>query len=319
MKESTETLPRMAKDTLASITIRERDEAGGLNERIARYSIARERALVMRDYLQGQRSDLQKEIARLELCGNYLVFHHYYTEGLIRLAGLRSCKQHLLCPLCAIRRGAKALKAYLDKYKTLKAADVLLTPYLVTFTVKNGEDLLRTFQHLQGAYKKLLNRRRHWFKGTRGARWTEAVKARGAVWSYEVTNKGKGWHPHLHAIWLSHEAPDKQALRAEWEAITKDSFMVDVRPIDRADPAEGFCEVFKYFTKFSELSPEHNVEVYETFKGKRLLDSFGCFRGVKVPDELTDELLDDLPYIELFYRFIRGSGYNMFNLIPSQS
>jgi hypothetical protein len=41
-------------------------------------------------------------------------------------------------------------------------------------------------------------------------------------------------------------------------------------------------------------------------KGKRLLGSAGCFRGVEVPDELNDELLDDLPYVDLFYRFLRG-------------
>lgn len=41
-------------------------------------------------------------------------------------------------------------------------------------------------------------------------------------------------------------------------------------------------------------------------EGKRLLGSAGCFRGVEVPDELNDELLDDLPYVDLFYRFLRG-------------
>jgi hypothetical protein len=46
-------------------------------------------------------------------------------------------------------------------------------------------------------------------------------------------------------------------------------------------------------------------------KGKRLLGSAGCFRGVEVPDELNDELLDDLPYVDLFYRFLRGVGYRL--------
>jgi hypothetical protein len=39
---------------------------------------------------------------------------------------------------------------------------------------------------------------------------------------------------------------------------------------------------------------------------KRLLGSAGCFRGVEVPEELNDDLLDDLPYVDLFYRFLHG-------------
>ena len=39
--------------------------------------------------------------------------------------------------------------------------------------------------------------------------------------------------------------------------------------------------------------------------------SLGEFRGVEVPDKLTDEPLDELPYFDLFYRYISESGYNL--------
>jgi hypothetical protein len=84
-----------------------------------------------------------------------------------------------------------------------------------------------------------------------------------------------------------------------------DSFVVDVRPIT-GDPVEGFLEVFKYAVKFSDQPPADTWHAYSVLKGKRLLGSAGCFRGVEVPDELNDELLDDLPYVDLFYRFLRG-------------
>jgi hypothetical protein len=45
-------------------------------------------------------------------------------------------------------------------------------------------------------------------------------------------------------------------------------------------------------------------------KGRRLQGSFGVFRGVKISNELTDELLDDLPYIELFYKYSKA-GYSL--------
>ena len=44
---------------------------------------------------------------------------------------------------------------------------------------------------------------------------------------------------------------------------------------------------------------------------KRLVDAFGLLRGVEVPDELTDEPLDDLPYIELFYQWMNRAGYSL--------
>ena len=47
----------------------------------------------------------------------------------------------------------------------------------------------------------------------------------------------------------------------------------------------------------------------QTLKAKRLVDNFGLFRGVQVPDDLTDDDIDD-EFILLLYRFIKGSGFN---------
>ncbi|MFG4936873.1 hypothetical protein ACF0DY_32410, partial [Pseudomonas aeruginosa] len=66
----------------------------------------------------------------------------------IRLHAASFCKQHLICPLCAIRRGAKSLAAYLARYEVIRAQHPHLSPYLVTFTVKNGPDLAERFEHL---------------------------------------------------------------------------------------------------------------------------------------------------------------------------
>lgn len=65
-------------------------------------------------------------------------------------------------------------------------------------------------------------------------------------------------------------------------------------------------EVFKYALKFSDLSLEHNWHAAQVLKGKRLLNSFGLFRGVHVPESLLDEPLDNLPYWDRFYRFFAG-------------
>lgn len=72
----------------------------------------------------------------------------------------------------------------------------------------------------------------------------------------------------------------------------------------------GFLEVFKYAVKFADQEPADTVHAFQVLKGRRLLDSAGAFRGVEVPQELTDEPLDGLPYVELFYRFL-GAGYGL--------
>jgi hypothetical protein len=75
------------------------------------------------------------------------------------------------------------------------------------------------------------------------------------------------------------------------------------------DPVNGFCEVFKYAVKFSELSPADNWEAFCSLTGRRLLTSFGCFRGVEIPEDLTDRTadLDSLPFVEILYRYSFGS------------
>ena len=289
------------------------NEAGKHPARIERYSTARKRALEMVAHLATQRDDplgtFEKARHRLNDCGNYLLFHHYFTVGKMRLAAMKSCKQHLLCPLCAIRRGAKTLEGYLNRYEVIRAEHPTLRAFMVTFTVKNGDDLAERFGHLQKSLKTLHRRRRNLLAGVRSAPYTEAVKALGAVWSFEVTNRGKGWHPHAHAVWLAYDTPSQARLQQEWQDITGDSFIVDVRPIE-GDPVEGFMEVLKYAVKFSDLTLADNVTAWEYLKGRRLLGSFGLFRGVQVPEAMTDELLDDLPYIELFYRYT-SAGYSL--------
>jgi plasmid rolling circle replication initiator protein Rep len=272
-----------------------------LGARLERYGKARENALQFRDFLLGQQE--HKLADALGDCGNYATFRDYFTVGQIRLAEFCTCKKHLICPLCAIRRGAKALRIYLARVEHLLNADRRLKAFLVTLTVKNGDDLDERFRHLAGNLRAYHKRRKG--RGQKG----EILKAKSAVWSYEFTNKGKGWHPHVHAVWLSHEVPDVELLAQEWHQLTGDSFIVDVTPMDMTDPVSAFCEVFKYALKFSDLADPQRLHAYKTLKGKRLQDSFGELRGLDVEPSESDDLLEDLPYIERLFYFHRGVGY----------
>jgi len=292
------------------------DGVAALPTKLDRYGRAHQRALHMAHYAT-ERGE-SKLAGKLEHCGHWLVFRHYYTVDKVRLHAADFCKKHTLCPLCAIRRGAKYLKAYMDKLAVVLAEQPGLKAYMVTLTVVDGEDLSERFKHLRDAMKRMSQARRDHLKAPAKNRHVEFAKALGGVHSIEA-KRGKNsglWHPHVHMVWLCHEAPDQAKLSSEWRDLTGDSFIVDVRPFyDQDDVVSGFMEVFKYALKFSELPLADNWHAYEVLGGKRLVDSFGLLRGVEVPDELTDEPLDGLPYIELFYQWMNRAGYSLMKAV----
>jgi hypothetical protein len=273
--------------------------------RLNRYGKAKKGAVDVADYIGSlEKREYRKVVQRVKTCGDYLIFRHYFTVDQVKLHGASLCMKHLLCPLCAIRRGSKALKSYLDRWEVIRAEKTALKPYFVTLTVKDGADLAERFQHLHKAQREL------WMRKHRG-RGSPFDGVTGAVWSYEI-KRGSGsglWHPHLHMIALAESMPDQAALSAEWLNITGDSFIVDVRPIDQEDPVSGFMEVFKYAVKFSDQPPEDTLHAWLTLKGKRLLASSGDFRGVEMPEDLMDDetALEDLPFITMFYRYLDRS------------
>lgn len=277
--------------------------------RVNRYGKARSRALDIAEYIGGsdQAQSLAKQLKRLQACGDYLAFRHYWTVDEVKLHGARLCCQHLLCPMCAIRRGSKALKAYLDRWEVIRAEKTALRPFLVTLTVKDGSDLAERFEHLKRSQHELWKRKQR-------RRGSVLDGVAGAVWSYEVKrgNCSGLWHPHLHMIALAEFQPDQVELAREWQAITGDSFIVDVRPISSDDPASGFIEVFKYAVKFGDQPHADTLHAFQTLRGKRLLASSGCFRGVVEPEGLLDdcEALEGLPFVTLFYRYLPG-GYSL--------
>jgi hypothetical protein len=299
--------------------VNSRDEIEGQTARIARYSKAKRQTDQHRQYIEnhlGEYTEKQKvELVgineKLCACGNYLLFHHYYTINKVCLAKAHFCGKHLVCALCAIRRGAKSVRVYLERFLFLKTQNSALTASLVTLTVKNGPDLLERFLHLQAGIKKANQRMRDARRKKASA--SEFCKFLGYVGSYEV-KKGKNskqWHPHCHMIVLHDRPLDQEKLSREWLEIMGDSFVVDISPLQNADdPAADFCEVFKYAVKFSSMKTDDLFEAYFILSGKRLIFSGGLFRGVVIPEDLTDDLPEDLPYIELMYRYTEA-GYSL--------
>jgi hypothetical protein len=264
-------------------------------------------------YHQGEAMLLRKKALELRDCGNYLHFRNYYTVDAVRLHAASFCRVHLLCPLCAIRRGSKALAAYLERFRIIQVANPGIRFSMVTYTVKNGPDLLERFDHLKDAISTLMKRGR---KAQANRYVTEWAKVLGVVGSFEIKlgkNSGE-WHPHCHMIVLHTERMDAKAMREEWERITGDSKVFHIAPGRHPEePERDFVEVFKYAVKFSDMTRADNVEAFLKLSGRRFLFSAGEFWGVKIPEDLTDgrEGLEGLPFIDLFYRYIEEAGYSL--------
>ncbi len=318
-------------------------------ERLDRYTRAKRHQLTVIDYIQHDPT-LRKEHETLSDCGQYLIFKHWITTGFRKLSGGFSCKKHLLCQCCSLRRDARYAWEYGLKIRKVLEENPHLELVMITLTVKDGLDLLERYNHLGKNNKGLLQRRRDSLKLNTTARVDSVMQyVTGSVGTYEFTigkNSGE-WHPHIHQIaflepvfdyspvetdcWERdeegewHEAKRvvyvpqefKRRLSEEYLQISGDSKIVDVRRIECFDKITGefsqdllmhsLCEVFKYALKYGDLSMENQIHAYKVLKGRRLIFTYGCLRGVKIDEYLTDPAKEELeigPYVYELYSFI---------------
>jgi len=322
-------------------------------KRLARYSSAKTKQEAVLSHIlirnqEGIKKNLSKEAKALRDCGSFLIFRHYYSVDIYKMVAGCTCKKHLLCALCAIRRAAKYIAVYSKKIESvLFESETEFDKVMITFTIKNGEDIEERFNHLLDSMGKLLQKRRaSLLKNPRTSTVMKYVSS--AVYSYEVTYKeDTGFHPHCHMIALIPKGSVnfteteikgkkcfvpwefKENLISDWKAITGDSFILDVRRIESiplqemstseitapvsgtaSDLLQALVEVFKYALKMNDMDVEVQVDTYEALKGRRLIGSFGALYGVKISKNLNDEPLDDaeLPFIDLLYQY-QGETY----------
>jgi hypothetical protein len=310
----------LTSESLAAREVGVPEQPDRFDQKLSRYGTAKARNRQMAGFVAGLSTSRQNEhrmlSKRMYDCAAHLGFRFYIDSSTLTLHSGNFCKAHLLCPVCAIRRGAKTLRTYHER--ALFLAD-RYDFHLVTLTVKNGPDLFERYQLLKHAFKRLRER------GRKG--YGEWSRVAGAVWSTEFTHSPeKGWHPHLHMI-VALDKGDRpirygegSQLRADWLAATGDSYIVHSRQISGGAPSRGgvpqdlaasLCEVLKYAVKFSDLDLAKNWEAYQALRGKRLLQSSGCFFGLELPedDPLTDDPMDG-PYLDFFFRYT-SNGYLM--------
>jgi hypothetical protein len=308
-------------------------------KKLSRYAKAKQHQLSVAEYILQREPSLSKELSALQDCSNTLIFRHWYTVNQFRLIGGCTCKKHLLCAMCALRRSAKTVREVEKKMLAVMAENPDLVPVLITMTVKNNISLKERYEHITGAKTKLLHARRNGIHRTSLKNRSVTRFIHGSFGSYEFIkgSGGHGWHPHSHEIALldpsvkfqkivkKGEEVDcpvefEQELQQEWLQITQDSFVVDVRKVshtsDQKDDnslLKAICEASKYALKLNDIEHADQIHAYKVLRGRRLTFTYGSLWGIKIPDDLHDTIekeLELLPYVDLLYSFYSGE-YNL--------
>lgn len=304
-------------DILADELVKGWDSSELLGKRLESFDILKQKGFNFVEWgcessIATQNTETKKIFNKLFDCGGYLIFRNYLVSKRSRLIGACTCKLHLLCPFCASRRGIKQSRIYKEKVEHLKQeSDNTLDLVFITFTVKNGESLYERFTHLRNAMRGLLKKRNNQSLAKYTYK-TEMAKLTGGVFAYEF-KRGSGsqdWHPHIHMLALIPKVSKIQidVLKHEWLDITGDSSVINIKYADD----NGYLEVFAYALKFSEMANSDRWDAFNLLRRERLISSFGHLRGIELPDDETDYLLDsDEPFKDMLYRWCLGRGYEL--------
>jgi phage pi2 protein 07 len=295
------------------------DATSRLSERCEAYSTLKERTSEFTDWArdggipQFDKADT-KLFRKIENCASYLIFRTYPELGKTRLLGTCSCKEHLLCAFCAARRGVRNAVAYQERVESLLNENPYQQLMFVTFTVKNGSDLFGRFTHLKNSITRFLKKRNNAL--ARPELYSSFSSANGGVFAYEFKRGSNEnlWHPHIHMLLLqsSDSYIDIQAVKDEWQEITGDSCVVNIK---KTTDMSAFLEVFAYALKFSELEHVDRLHAFRLLKGERLISSFGSFRNVEIPDSNNDDQLENAYFYDSVYRFMKHRGYFLHDTI----
>lgn len=252
---------------------------------------------------------------RVKSCASYLLLREWLESGDTKILNANFCKRHQICPSCAVRRGARMAESALPKIQAAIASESNLKPLHVTLTLKNTRKLEEGFTGLKTAWSLMIAHRRKALSNPKKNTPIEWCKVHGGIRSVEVTNKGKGWHPHMHCLVLVDEYLDLKKLSKEFEGFGGGK-IVWANKIGSTEQelVPALLEVLKYPTKFSELSPKQRLEFYNVSRKSRLTDSFGCLRGIKIGDIDQDDMEGlDGPYRDWVARWYhRKQGYRLF-------
>jgi hypothetical protein len=142
-------------------------------------------------------------------------------------------------------------------------------PKHIVLTVRNIPDL--TKQHVEEF--------KHWWARFRRRKF--AANWRGGFYSLELTNEGRGWHLHLHAL-IDAKWIDSSQLAIEWSKCTNGAG--NIVCVKDARRENYLAEVTKYAVKGVDLAKWSGTDIItfiNAFQGVRTFGVFGTLYGAR--------------------------------------
>lgn len=167
------------------------------------------------------------------------------------------------CPECQPRLSS-------DRRKAVEWWTRLIDqPKHVVVTVRNVPDL--TSGHIHQVKK--------WWKRLRLRKF--AKNWEGGFYALEVTNEGRGWHIHIHAL-INAKWIDAGELARQWSSVTGD--MGNIVKVKDARQQDYLRELTKYTAKGSQIAswtPDQIVTFIKALDGIRTFGVFGALYGAR--------------------------------------
>lgn len=261
-----------------------------------------------------KRRDLLVAAQGLHDCSGDVLLRDFFDLGRVTVEALR-CRQHLVCPVCAIFRGARFMASVCEHLAAYRRQCGPMRLSLLTRTMPADDDLRRQLAVLASAAANCWAHR----NPTARRSGTPMAGVEGGYRSVEV-KRGSGsgrWHVHTHDLLLHRDPLDVEHVvgrsgRASWRWPAMSDWwerrtgacVVECHPVtasasadprdDRDAPAGGVqqlttaadtasllgavCEISKYAVKLNGVAGDDLLEVWGVCRGVRLVQGYGCLR-----------------------------------------
>lgn len=190
---------------------------------------------------------------------------------------IRSTKCHdRFCVPCSKERAARIRESLLVHMYGKKELSLL------TLTLKSSKvELTKTMDRITKCFRSLRNK----------PMWKKRVKGGVATIETKLGSGSGEWHCHFHVV-AEMKYIDQRALSEEWLRITGDSSIVDIRRVGALGGAVQY--ITKYITKAMDHSIVNSREFLKQaivgFTGRRLVSTFGTWRGLKLMEKPHEEI-----------------------------
>lgn len=151
--------------------------------------------------------------------------------------------------------------------------------------------------------EKLDKLRDSFAKLQRSSLWKRRVAGGAAFLEVKRSERSPNWHVHYHVLVTGRYIPHAD-LKHTWRNITGDSFIVDIRP------GGSLTAVSRYVTKYASKPLSADIlrrpalldEAIVALHGRRLCQTFGGLRGVRLTETPTDDTWEQVGTLDDFLR-----------------